>query len=167
MKFIIDIIVILVFGTTAFFLYQNYWDDIRASLFDEDPVHTIYIGSTAIAVTIADSEEERIVGLGGTGSLREREGKLFVFDEKERHGIWMKDMLIAIDIVWIDEDLQIVHFMENVSPETFPEVFVPPTDARFVLEMNSHFVAALKLKVGDRLTLPAVLLPEDIRKNLQ
>jgi uncharacterized membrane protein (UPF0127 family) len=167
MRFLVDSIVIFIIAATALFVYQNYWDTFVASLFTDEPVHTVYIGSSAIAVTVADSDEERKQGLSGVRSLREREGKLFIFDTNDRHGIWMKDMLMPLDIIWIDENLQIVHYVENVSPESFPEVFTPPSDARFVLEMNAHFVASLRTKVGDRLTLPSVLLPEDIKQNLQ
>lgn len=166
-KFVIDVIVIIVVIVTSIFLYQNYWDEFKATLFEEETVHTIYIGSSAISVTVADTEEERIKGLSGVVSLREREGKLFVFDRDGRFGIWMKEMNIPLDIIWIDKNLKIVHIVENVSPESFPEVFAPETDARFVLEMNAHFVSSLRAKVGDVLTLPSVLLPSDIKQNLQ
>lgn len=166
-KFVIDVIVIIVVIVTSIFLYQNYWDEFKATLFQEEAVHTIYIGSSAISVTVADSEEERIKGLSGVVSLREREGKLFVFDTDGRFGIWMKEMDMPLDIIWIDKNLKIVHIVENVSPESFPEVFAPESDARFVLEMNAHFASSLRAKVGDVLTLPSVLLPRDIKQNLQ
>jgi uncharacterized protein len=166
-RFFLDVVVVIVCAITGLFLYQNYWDDFLATLFDEDPTHTIYIGSAAIAVTVADSDEERIQGLSGTKKLDEREGKLFIFDTDARHGIWMKDMLIPIDIIWIDKNMQVVSFKENIGPDTFPEVFRSDADARFVLEMNAHFVSSLRVKVGDRLTLPAHLLPKDITQTLQ
>jgi uncharacterized membrane protein (UPF0127 family) len=166
-KFAIDVVVVVVAMVTGIFLYQNYWDEFKSTLFQEEAVHTIYIGSSAISVTFADTEEERIKGLSGVSSLREREGKLFVFDTDGRFGIWMKEMKIPLDIIWIDKNLHIIHVVENVTPDTFPEVFLPPSDARFVLEMNAHFFSALRLKVGDVLTLPSILLPYDIKQNLQ
>ncbi len=167
LKFLIDGVVIVVTLVTGLYLYQNYWDDFKATLFREEVEHTIYIGSSAISVTVADDEAERILGLSGVPSLREREGKLFVFDTDGRFGIWMKDMKIPLDIMWIDKNLKIVHLAENVIPDTYPEVFSPENDARFVLEMNAHFVSSLRVKVGDTLTLPSVLLPEDVRQNLR
>ena len=167
MRFIIDIIVIVVCAATALFLYQHYWDDVQRSFFNEEAMHTIYIGLVAITVTVADDQDERKQGLSRVTELRDLEGKLFIFDNDARHGIWMKDMYMPIDIIWIDKNLQIIHIAENIQPDSFPEVFLPPTGARFVLEMNAHFVSSLKLKVSDRLTLPSVLLPEDIKANLQ
>lgn len=152
----------------ALYLYQNYWDDLRYALFSDEPVHTIYLASVAIDVTVADETDERIAGLSGVSGLRDLEGKLFIFDADGKHGIWMKDMLIPIDILWIDKNLKVIHIVENASPDSYPHtVFSPPLDARFVLEMNAFFVSSLKIKVGDTLTLPPSLIPEDIKRNLQ
>jgi uncharacterized membrane protein (UPF0127 family) len=167
MRFLIDIVVIVTLCVVGFFLYVQYWDGIKDSWEAYVSQHTIYIGSVAITVTVADEEEERKLGLSGTKSLRDLQGKLFVFENDGRHGIWMKDMFIPIDILWIDKNLQVVHIQENVTPDTYPKVFTSPDDARFVLEMNSYFVSSLKIKVGDRLTLPANLLPKDIKRDLQ
>jgi uncharacterized membrane protein (UPF0127 family) len=167
MKIVIDIIVIITLSVVGIFLYQQYWDDLKASWEAYRSEQTLYIGSVAISVTVADEESERIAGLSGVRSLRDLQGKLFIFERDDKHGIWMKDMFMPIDILWIDKNLQVISIEENVSPETYPTVFAPPTDARFVLEMNAYFVASLKVKVGDRLVLPANLLPKDIKKNLQ
>lgn len=166
-RFYVDILVGLVFIVTGFFLYQNYWETFLGTLFSDEPVHTIYIGSAAISVTVADTDEKRTLGLSGVETLGEREGKLFIFENDGRHGIWMKDMRLPIDIIWIDKNLQVVSMKENVMPETFPEVFRPDTQARFVLEMNAHFVSSLRVNIGDRMTVPSQLLPADIKDILQ
>jgi uncharacterized membrane protein (UPF0127 family) len=167
MKFLFDIVVILVCVLLGWYLYQNYWDRFVETFLDDTPTHTIYIGSSAITVTVADTDMTRVAGLSGVARLDEREGKLFIFDGDGRHGIWMKDMLIPLDIIWINKNLEVVHIEEDVSPESYPKVFTPPTDARFVLEMNAHFVSSLRVKNGDRLTIPAHLLPSDIKRDLQ
>ena len=118
--------------------------------------------------SVDEETNERIAGLSGVSGLRDLEGKLFIFDADGKHGIWMKDMLIPIDILWIDKNLKVIHIVENASPDSYPHtVFSPPLDARFVLEMNAFFVSSLKIKVGDTLTLPPSLIPEDIKRNLQ
>lgn len=167
MRLVFDAFVVLIFGITAVFLYQNYWDTIQQKLFGSEPSYTVYLSATALTVTLADEQEERIQGLSGVHSLRDFQGKLFVFDTDDKHGFWMKDMLFPIDIIWINKDLEVVYIKEDVAPNTYPEVFGPPVDARFVLEMNAHFVSSLKVKVGDRLVLPSSLLPEDVKRDLQ
>lgn len=168
MKFLFETIVLLSLGFTAIVLYVNYWGDIKAILFNEEEQYSIYLGDVALKVTVADEYDERIKGLSGTPVLGDLEGKLFIFDENGRHGIWMKDMLIPIDILWIDHNLQVIHIEENVLPSSYPSMtYYPKTDARFVLEMNAFFVSSLRAQVGDRLTLPPSLLPSDIKANLR
>ncbi len=167
MRFLFETIVVIVCAFTALFLYQQYWDNLKYALFGDEPLYSIYVGSTAVEVSVADDHEERTLGLSGKASLRELEGKLFIFDTDAKHGIWMKDMFFPIDIIWFSKDLEVVHTVENVSPDSYPEVFVSPIDARFVLEMNAFIVSSLKIRAGDRLTLPPTLLPEDIKKGLQ
>ncbi len=162
------VIVLIIIGITAFFVYQNYWDDIQARFLSGEDAYTVYLASTALTVSVADDQAERIQGLSGTAQLKDLEGKLFIFDTDAKHGIWMKDMLMPLDIIWIDKNLQVVHIEENVLPSSYPnQVFSPQVNARFVLEMNAFFVSSLKVRVGDRLTLPPTLVPPDIKENLQ
>lgn len=168
MRFFFETVILIIFAILALFLYQNYWDDLAYALFGEEQLQTIYIGSTAIDVSVADDLHERVQGLSGVPGLRDFQGKLFIFDTDDQHGIWMKDMLFPIDIIWIDRNLKVIHIEENVHPNTYPsKSFAPPTDARFVLEMNAFFVSSIKVSIGDRLTLPPSLIPKDIKKDLR
>jgi uncharacterized protein len=96
----------------------------------------IQVAGRSIEVLIADTPTKLQLGLSGYPGLKENEGMLFVFDKADYHGIWMKDMLFSIDILWLDDDLNVVDAHTNVSPDTFPDVFQPKTPARFVLETN-------------------------------
>ena len=113
---------------------------------------------------MALTAKERRQGLSGVDRLGEREGKLFVFDESGRYGIWMKDMNFAIDVFWIDENLRIVHIEENVLPSTYPAVFNTPEPARFILETNAFFADTFGISLGDRVGITANDLPADLRE---
>lgn len=167
MRSIYELIIILVVGLTWLFVYQYYWDDVKTFFFSGEPTYVVHINDVALEVTVADDTEERIQGLSGVESLRDFEGKLFIFDEADQHGIWMKDMIIPIDILWLDNKLRVVHIERNVMPSTYPDTFSPDEPTRFVLETKAHFVDSLKIKVGDRLIVPPGLLPRDVRDNLQ
>lgn len=167
MKILLDIFIIIVLFFTGLFLYTQYWDAVKLAFFGTDTEYTIYLGSKALNVTVADEQEERIQGLSGVTSLTDFNGKLFIFDTDEKHGIWMKDMLFPIDIIWIDKNLTVVDIAENVDPTTYPRVYAPKTESRFVLEVNAFFVSTTRVAVGDRLVLPPGILPEDIEKSLQ
>ena len=167
MKILLDIFIIIVLLFTGLFLYTQYWGVLQHALFGADTEYTIYLGSKAMSVTVADEQEERIQGLSGTKSLSDFGGKLFIFNTDDMHGIWMKDMLFPIDIIWIDKDLVVVDFVSNADPSSYPKVFAPKVPARFVLETNAFFVDTTKIAIGDRLVLPPGILPKDIEKSLQ
>lgn len=166
MKFLFEFIVLVVFAVVAVFLYQEYSDDIRDALFHPQDEYTMYVGDIAVSVTIADEPNERKQGLSGTQSLDEFEGKLFIFEKPGKYGFWMKDMLFPVDIFWIDDTFQIVHIEENVSPETYPKVFTPDTEARFVLEVNESFAHFYNIHEGERVIIPTKFVPSDIRADL-
>jgi len=103
-------------------------------------------------VYVAKSEEERTSGLSPFASLKENEGMAFVFENPGSYGFWMKDMKFAIDMIWLDENTNIVGIKENATPLSYPEVFKPQKVAKYVLEVNSGFVQKYNLKIGDKVT---------------
>ena len=106
-----------------------------------------------VFIEVADSEAERIQGLSGRKNLGGDEGLLFVFERDDFHGIWMKDMNFAIDIIWLDGELEVVDIKKNALPESFPQIFRPASSARYVLETLAGFSDNRLVKIGDKLGL--------------
>lgn len=107
------------------------------------------IGSTTVEASVADSIAERIRGLSDTPFLPDHVVKLFAFGAPGNHSIWMKDMNYSIDIIWLDEDGEVVHIEESVSPESYPESFDSPVPAWYVVEANEGFVSTNSIVLGD------------------
>ncbi len=114
---------------------------------------SVVIGGVEIRVDIADDAQERERGLSGRETLEEGKGMLFIFEKSGFWGFWMKDMLFSIDIIWVGDDMKVVHVEENISPETYPVVFTPPQEARYVLEVRSGFTRAEGIGEGALLEL--------------
>lgn len=161
-RFIVDAIILVTAVVTIGFLYDSYKDPIYDFFFNEQTVG-IFIRDIPVTVSIADNDEERSKGLSGVESLGAQEGKLFIFDEEGKYGFWMKDMLIPIDIIWIDNSGFIVHIEENVAPDSYPTIYSSPVPARFVLEVNAFFVPTFRVDIGDRVSIPAHRLPADLQ----
>ena len=115
--------------------------------------HATFGGDTQVLLTVADTPTTRAKGLSGRPSLASGEGMLFIFDQLGYPGIWMKDVLFPIDILWLDENNMIVDVRESVAPETYPQVFAPQVKALFVIEVPSGFVAEHEIKIGDQVTI--------------
>lgn len=113
------------------------------------------IGSKTIDIEIANTPELRNKGLSGRTSLDESSGMLFVFDTQDVSPIfWMKDMLIPLDIIWIDDD-KVVSINKNVqAPKAGTldrdlEKYTPPTNVDYVLEVTAGFSDKNNIKIGD------------------
>ena len=138
-------IVLLLAGITAilFFLLQK----------DSGNIVRMKIGDEIFTVRVAETQSERERGLSGTPALAQSEGMLFEFPQNGLHAIWMKDMLIPIDIVWLSDALSVIDLRENVSPDSFPQIFTPKSPASFVVELAAGAVKAFSIKEGSRVEI--------------
>ena len=139
-------IIIIVLLFSLLILKDNSFNEIK----DKTPVTTIVAGEASLVIEIADTEEERRQGLSNRVSLDENSGMLFIFGQPSTGGIWMKDMRFPIDIIWIDENYSIIDIKHNAQPESFPEIFYPQTNAKYVLEVNAGFTKQHDIFVGDQ-----------------
>jgi uncharacterized protein len=92
-----------------------------------------------LTVEVVAKDEERALGLMFRDALPADRGMLFLFETSGFHGIWMKNCRFPIDIVWLDENRQVVHLAESVPPcrqDPCP-TYAPLRRARYVLELNS------------------------------
>lgn len=127
-------------------------DDLTASS-EERPVWSrvvsLGIRDTVVHTEVVIDPVDRRRGLSGRSSLAAYAGMLFVFPDLDTHGIWMPNMHFAIDILWLDDDLRVVDLYEGATPESYPYVFTPRVQARYVLEVHEGFVRERGVQVGD------------------
>lgn len=109
------------------------------------------INEHELEIKVADSDQERKEGLSGVEKLSESQGLVLEFDEMDYHSIWMKDMNFSIDIIWINDQKEVVDFATFVPPDSFPESFKPAKKAKYVLETNAGFVEETGLTIGEEI----------------
>lgn len=114
-------------------------------------LHTALINDQAFTLTIAKTASERKKGLMFVPSLPSRNGMLFVFPENDIHPFWMKNTLIPLDIIWINDSYKIVYIHKHAEP--YSTVPIYPTEiSRFVLEINAGESNDYNIHVGDYVT---------------
>lgn len=97
------------------------------------------------------TNSERTLGLSGRQSMAAGRGMLLDFNQPGEYCMWMKDMHFSLDMMWLNEDKEIVYMIEGVTPDTYPKSFCGPESARYVVEVNSGIVKAGDLRVGQRI----------------
>ena len=135
-KIIIFSSIIILLG--SFYIFKN---QINSEKYLEVPLSLI----------IANDPDSREKGLSGKEKLLPDSAMLFVFQQPDRYGIWMKDMKFPIDIIWLDENYKVVYFKENARPDSYPEIFLSPKKALYVLESNIDFIQSHDIQVGNYL----------------
>ena len=103
----------------------------------------VCVGADCFDVKIADEPSEHQIWLQWVEEMGENEWMLFVFDNLGRHEFWMKDTLIPLDMVWMDESGEVVYVKEYAPPCTKePCQLYGPAEwgplAKYVLELNAN-----------------------------
>lgn len=113
------------------------------------PTAEVRIGSGVYHLMIADTDEELQQGLSGVESLGANEGLLMKFSSDSTWGIWMKDMKIPLDIVWLNKDKQVVYIVKNAQPSSGTDIIYSPKEpARYVIELPIGSVNNAGIKKG-------------------
>ena len=107
---------------------------------------TIHIGDKEYNVKEAHTEEEKRKGLQGVTELPKNEGMLFFFDEPQEVSMWMQNTLIPLDIIFINEDDEVIKVVQGVPNDETPIVV---QDTLYVLEVNVNS----GIKEGDELEI--------------
>ncbi|MFU1779880.1 DUF192 domain-containing protein [Haloarcula japonica] len=110
-----------------------------------------------VEVRIAQTFNQRYVGLSETESLGPDEGMLFVHDEAGEHTYVMRNMSFPLDIIFIDANgtITTIHHAP-VPPEGTSDNDLTRYEGRgkYVLEVNRGWTNRTGVSVGDRVELP-------------
>lgn len=121
----------------------------------------IEIGDKKYEVSLASTEEEREQGLQGREKLKEDEGMLFVYEEPQTVSFWMKDTEIPLDIIFIDDEFEVISIHRGVPMDETP---ITERNVLLVLEVNegSGIEPGDELEMGDEDKPPVmrVLFPD-------
>lgn len=109
-------------------------------------------------VEIAATPDQRQRGLMYREEMAADHGMLFVFETKRRITMWMRNTVLALDMLFIDRDGVIRTIHEDAEPMS--EAIIDSREAvDFVLELNAGTVRNLGLAPGDRVEAPAMAKP--------
>lgn len=110
-------------------------------------------GTHTFQVALATTEESRREGLMGITSMNIDQGMLFIFPESQYLSFWMKNTYIPLDIIFIDENLNIIQIHENTTPLDESIHYRSNQVAKYVLEVNANTSTHKNIKIGDKIQL--------------
>lgn len=108
---------------------------------------------------VAATDQEKARGLMRRQSLAKDRCMIFLYAEDGEHAIWMKNCLIALDVVWVDAGGTVVEIARNCPPVSAmfqgSDLDLPTyggtVPSRHFVEFAAGTVQRLGLKKGDRI----------------
>ena len=129
----------------------------------EFPRGTIKVDDKVLEVQIADTDSLRVRGLMFQDELPYNEGMLFVFEGSETRPMWMLNMQFNLDVIWFDENANVVAIEKNI-PQCITTVEVVACrengvsgdNAKYVLEVTAGFVDKFNITENSKLELISI-----------
>ena len=103
-----------------------------------------------IEYAITQEEQER--GLMYRQSLASDAGMLFVFPPNTSLAFWMKNTFIPLDIIYADENWEIVDIKPDNQPQSEVSI-IAANPYNYCLEVNAGQAASHNIRIGDKLVL--------------
>lgn len=125
-----------------------------AAITDVRPDVAIFPSGAEFRLELAITDEERSLGYMFREHIPDDAGMLFFFERPGRHGIWMRNCKVPLDIIWLDERSRVVHIERDAEPCVAGErceSLTPMRAASYVLEIAAGGAARHDLQLGDRI----------------
>ena len=107
--------------------------------------------TVTIDIEIADTDSARQRGMmQREGFPNDRSGMLFRFDQAQPRSFWMSNTPIALDILFVGADSQIVSIAKYTTPFS-SERYRSGRPAQFVVEVPAGFADSNGILEGDRI----------------
>lgn len=109
-------------------------------------------GMHMLDVQLAQTPEQRQIGLMFRKDMPQHEGMLFVFEQPATQCFWMRNTLIPLTAAFVADDGTIVN-LADMKPQS-DDSHCSTKPVRFVLEMNAGWFAKKQIKAGYQLAGP-------------
>jgi uncharacterized protein len=110
-------------------------------------------GPHRFMVELAETPEQMEQGLMFRRSLAPDAGMLFDFKQPTVATMWMRNTLIPLDMLFVDQQGLIVNIAQRAVPES-DQTIAAVKPVRVVIELNGGTAERLGIKPGDRVLYP-------------
>ena len=114
-----------------------------------------------ISVEIVSTPVEREQGLMYRTSIGDDQGMLFVYPNPGFLKVWMKNTLLPLDVLFLDNEGKIVSLLQNLQPctQTPCPIYGSEKPARYMLELKAAFIKNHNIKIAQSLALNLLAPP--------
>lgn len=110
------------------------------------------IKNKSYRLEIAKTILQQANGLSNRKSLCPDCGMIFPFPSETIHPFWMKDTLIPLDIIWLNQQGKVVYIVQGKTNDL--SILQNTLPAKYVIELNAGDTQKLNLAIGDIINIP-------------
>jgi uncharacterized membrane protein (UPF0127 family) len=110
---------------------------------------TLSAGMHQIDAQVAQTPDQRTIGLMFRKDMPQHEGMLFIFEQPSVQCFWMKNTLLPLTAAFVADDGTVVN-LADMKPQT-TDSHCSDKPVRYVLEMNCGWFAKKGIKAGMKL----------------
>jgi len=122
-----------------------------------DP-HTVFLrgefGQARFTVEVVDTVATRAQGLMNRAKMARSSGMIFIYEQPQSVTFWMKNTLIALDMLFVDGTGMVTRVHSNATPHDLTPI-VGGDDILAVLEINGGLAALMGIEPGSQMQHPA------------
>jgi uncharacterized membrane protein (UPF0127 family) len=124
------------------------------------PSQEIRLDNVTLNVQVADTQARMEQGLQFSDPLPYNQGMLFVPPSSEVLPMWMPNMKFSLDMIWFDNNGNVIHIEKNVPPCDSTGHFPCPVynqnghPSKYALEVTSGFVDKFNITTNSKLAIP-------------
>jgi uncharacterized protein len=112
------------------------------------------LGDACLWLELAKTPKDHAMGLMHRERLEEEYGMLFIFETSEVRHFWMKNTLIPLDIIWLDENKKVIGYSQAKPCEKDPcPLYSSEKKAKYVLETKKGFMEKNNIEPGETLEI--------------
>jgi uncharacterized membrane protein (UPF0127 family) len=109
-------------------------------------------GMYQIDAQVAQTPQQRAIGLMNRREMPTHEGMLFIFEQPSIQCFWMKNTLLPLTAAFVADDGTIINLADMAPQSTQSHCATKPV--RFVLEMHQGWFAKKNMAAGFKLSGP-------------
>ncbi len=114
---------------------------------------TLDYKNTYLVLEAAVTDKAHEKGLMYKTELENNKGMIFIYEKPKELTFWMLNTYIPLDIIYLNNELEVVQFYENTKVDQTAELYPSNVPAKYVIEVNSGWAANQGLAIGDKFLL--------------
>ncbi|NTV30574.1 DUF192 domain-containing protein [candidate division WWE3 bacterium] len=140
-------------------LFVNPFTDVKSAKIQHETIVTITNPQTnrphTFIVEVANTPIKREEGLMNKERLDSNKGMLFTYDQPQLMTFWMKNTLIPLDLIVINNNkvVDIIESMEPCTDQTSCTIYKSKVSGDKAMEINGGLVEKLNIAIGDTISI--------------